>query len=332
MAHSSETETRSADLRKFGSRLARFQATFVSFLGLGLALPGGSLEAGASAETAAAPQSARASARAKTAILVDKKTNQLLLTAYEGGEYRTIKAFHATLGKVKGDKEEESDLKTPEGIYTFKSRLLPPSIKPKFGAMAFYMNYPNTYDQLAGRTGFDIMLHGTDTPQRLKEDYDSEGCVVVPNEQIREIDPHIRLGLTPILIFSELSPEYLKPGKDAKLPAFFDGWIRSWETQNIDAYIGHYHSDFVAQGRDLGQWKKYKSGLNSRYASIEIGPEDVVYYRHPKYSMITFTQNYRSRLRGGGWGHRSRGTKILYIGEESGQPKILAETFTQLMW
>jgi hypothetical protein len=68
------------------------------------------------------------------------------------------------------------------------------------------------------------------------------------------------------------------------------------------------------------------------YQSIEVKPEKVRYYRHPKYSMITFTQNYRSKLSGGGWGHRSRGTKILYVAEESGQPKIIAETYSNLMW
>ena len=69
-------------------------------------------------------------------------------------------------------------------------------------------------------------------------------------------------------------------------------------------YISHYHSDFSAQGMTKEKWKAYKASLNSRYASIEIGPEDVLFYRHPKYSMITFTQNYRSKLKGGGWGHR----------------------------
>lgn len=270
--------------------------------------------------------------KSKTAILVDKKTNQLFVTEYVDGKYKTLRTFHTTLGKVKGDKEEEADLKTPEGIYTFKSRMLPPAIKPKFGSLAFYIAYPNTYDSLAGRTGFDIMLHATNVPDRLKEDYDSEGCVVVRNEEIREIDPYIRLGLTPILIFPELTEEYLNPGQDQKLRGFFDSWVKDWEAKNIEGYISHYHSDFSAQGMDRPKWQKFKAGLNSRYSSIEIGPEDVMYYRHPKYSMITFTQNYRSKLKGGGWGHRSRGTKILYVGEEAGQPKILAESYTQLMW
>lgn len=268
----------------------------------------------------------------KTAILVDKKTNNLHVALYQDGAYQILKTYHATLGQVKGDKMDEGDLKTPEGIYTFNNRLTPPSLKPKFGVMAFYVNFPNAFDQLAGRTGFDIMLHATNEPDRLKKDYDSQGCVVVRNEELKEIESHIRLGLTPILIFPELTDEYLKPGQDAKLKAFFQSWIKDWESKNVNSYINHYHSDFSAQGKDKNAWKAYKSGLNSRYASIEIGPEDVLYYRHPKYSVITFTQNYRSKLKGGGWGHRSRGTKILYIAEEAGEPKIIAETFTNLMW
>jgi murein L,D-transpeptidase YafK len=267
-----------------------------------------------------------------TAILVDKKTNMLHLMDYKKGRYETIKSYHTTLGQVKGDKEEEGDLKTPEGIYTFTSHLTPPTLKPKFGAMAFYVNYPNTYDKIAGRTGHDIMLHSTDTPLRLKQNFDSLGCIVVEDDQIKEIKPYIRLGLTPILIFPELTDEYLTPGQDESLKKFFTNWIKAWESRDITQYINGYHSDFTAQGKDIKAWRAFKASLISKYSSIEINPEDVMYYRHPKYSMITFTQNYRSRLKSGGWGHRSRGTKILYVGEEAGQPKIIAETFTNLMW
>lgn len=267
-----------------------------------------------------------------TVILVDKKTNQLSVARYKDGSYEILKTYHATLGQVKGDKADEGDLKTPEGIYTFNALLKPPTLQPKFGKMAFYVDYPNTYDKLAGHTGSNIMLHATNEPDRLKKEFDSLGCVVVNNEEIEEIKSNIRLGLTPIIIFQELTPEYLKPGQDTALVSFFQSWIKAWESKNIDDYISHYHSDFSAKGMDRAKWKSYKANLNSRYATIEINPESVLYYRHPKYSMITFTQNYRSKLKGGGWGHRSRGTKILYIAEEAGQPKIIAETYTQLMW
>jgi murein L,D-transpeptidase YafK len=281
---------------------------------------------------ALAPSGFANDGEATNAILVDKKTNTLSVTEYVDGAYKIVKTYHATLGKVEGDKMDESDLKTPEGIYTMTSRLTPPGLPRKFGVMAFPLNFPNTYDQLAGRTGNGIMLHATNEPDRLKKDYDSEGCIVVNNEELEEIRPHIRLGLTPILIFPELTDEYRNPGQNAKLKTFFESWIKAWEAKDIDGYISHYHSDFSANGKDRDAWKAYKGQLNKQYKSIEIGPEDVRYYRHPKYSMITFTQNYHSKLANGSWGHRSRGTKILYVAEEAGEPKIIAETYTELMW
>jgi len=267
-----------------------------------------------------------------TVILVDKKTNTLHLAYYDPAQYKIFKSFHTTVGKIVGDKEVEGDLKTPEGIYTFKARLTPPSLKPKFGVMAFYMNYPNPYDKIAGRTGFDIMLHATDEPERLKKDFDSEGCIVVDNKEIQEIQPYIHLGLTPIMVFSELMDPYLKPESNSKLIDFFKSWSTAWESKNMDTYIDSYHTDFTADGKSKAQWKDYKSSLNSRYAKIEVKPENVMYFRHPKYTMITFVQNYRSVLKDGSIGHRSRGTKILYVAEEDQKPKIISESFTQLVW
>ncbi|MCM2277815.1 MAG: L,D-transpeptidase family protein [Oligoflexia bacterium] len=279
-----------------------------------------------------APSAVPAFGGDKTAILVDKKTNTLRVVKYVNGAYEPVKSFHATLGKVTGDKVSEGDLKTPEGIYTFKSRLTPPTLKPKFGKMAFYLNFPNDFDRIAGYTGSDIMLHATNEPERLKQNYDSEGCIVVNNEEITEIQPWVRVGLTPILVFDELKDEFLKPGQSVELKAFFDSWIQAWETKDVDSYISHYHSDFSAQGMNKDQWKSFKGNLNARYKTIAIGPEDVQYYRHPKYSMITFTQNYRSTLKNGGVGHRSRGTKILTIAEEAAKPRIISEAYTTLMW
>jgi murein L,D-transpeptidase YafK len=268
-----------------------------------------------------------------SAILVDKKKNLLHVCDYRDGEYRVLKTYHATLGQVQGDKEDEDDLKTPEGIYTFNGmRTRPPSLKPKFGVLGLDMNFPNAFDQIAGHRGSGIMLHATNEPERLKKNYDSQGCIVVKNEEIQEIKPHIRLGLTPILVFSELTDEYMKPGLDATLKSFFESWVKAWETKNLDTYISHYHTDFSANGKDKTGWKNYKGNLNKAYATIEVKPENVLFYRHPKYSMVTFTQDYRSKLKSGAWGHRSRGTKILYVAAESGTPKIIAETFTQHMW
>ncbi len=272
-----------------------------------------------------------------TLILVDKKTNLLHLAHYEKDDsYRVIKTFHTTTGKVKGDKEEEGDLKTPEGVYQFTSKLFPPSLKPKFGKMAFYVNYPNAYDGIAGCTGNSIMLHGTDAPERLKKDFDSEGCVVVQNEDLVELQKSIQLRLTPIMIFDDLEPKYKNGGRDEKLHRFFESWIKDWESRDVDKYMSHYHTDFASpiKGKmfDRGMWKNYKSILTNKYSKINVNASDPYFFRHPKYTMMMFTQDYISTIKGGRKGLVSRGTKILYIAEEKGEYKIVSENFSEMMW
>ncbi len=273
-----------------------------------------------------------ARAEVPTVILVDKKNNELKVAQYLEHQYKTVNSYRTTIGLVKGDKEEEGDLKTPEGIYFFNARLVPPAIKPKFGVMAFYMNYPNEFDRLAGRTGYDIMLHATNEPERLKKDYDSEGCIVVKNEELMEIEDHIRLGLTPILVFSELTSDYLNPKGDSKLVAFFNDWLAAWTTKKIEPYIKAYHSHFKAKGMNRDQWQKYKNGLNQKYATIDVKADGIEYLRHPKYSVILFAQDYSSTFPNGKTAFRSQGTKKLVIAEENGQLKIISETFTPRTW
>jgi murein L,D-transpeptidase YafK len=272
-----------------------------------------------------------------TLILVDKKTNTLSIAHYEDDDsFKILKTFHTTTGKVKGDKEEEGDLKTPEGVYQFSLCLTQPGLKTKFGPMAFYINYPNAYDLIAGRNGNNIMLHGTDAPSRLKKDFDSEGCVVVDNEDLKELHAAIQLRLTPILIFKELTPEYKSGGRDEKLHKFFDSWIADWESRDVDKYMSHYHTDFSSpiKGKmfDREQWKRYKGELTKKYSKIEVNASSPFFFRHPKYTMMMFTQDYVSTLKGGRKGLVSRGTKILYIAEENGEPKIISENFTETVW
>ncbi len=272
-----------------------------------------------------------------TLILVDKNTNLLHLAHYEKDDsFHTIKTFHTTTGRVKGDKELEGDLKTPEGVYQLTHKIFPPTLDPKFGNMAFYVNYPNSYDQIAGCTGGEIMLHGTDTPERLKKDYDSEGCVVLKNEDLKELEKSIQINLTPVLIFDELLPQYKNGGRDEKLHRFFDAWIKDWESRDVQKYISHYHTDFSSPikgvQQDRKQWKSYKTLLTQKYSKIEVNASHPYFFRHPKYTMMMFTQDYVSTLKGGGKGLVSTGTKILYIAEEKGVPKIISENFTEMVW
>jgi murein L,D-transpeptidase YafK len=267
-----------------------------------------------------------------TALLVDKSKNLLHVCESRPDGYHILKTYSTTLGKVKGDKQTEDDLKTPEGIYTFNGFSKPPVLPKKFGVMAFFMNFPNAFDRMAGVTGSGIMLHGTDNPDRTEKKFDSEGCVVLQNEEMREIQSYIRLGLTPILIFSTLTDEYLHAVNHSKMDIFFNNWIKNWKTKSLQAYMDAYHSDFMDQGKDKNAWRKYKFRLNEKYARIQIEPKNIFFYLHPKYTVVSFRQNYVSYWSSGKKAYSSYGTKMIYIAEEDDAPKIIAEHFLDSVW
>lgn len=264
-----------------------------------------------------------------TVVLVDKGKNQLHLGKYNGDAIEIAKSFHVTLGKVRGDKVAEKDLKTPEGVYFFTNKLTPPSLKKKFGVMAFMLNYPNPIDQAAGKTGYDIMLHSTDDPPRLKRDLDSEGCVVIDNPEITEVSQHIRVGLTPIIVYPEMKPEYLKSGFRPELHNAFEKWMKAWEGKDIDGYIGSYSSTFKYNGMNLKRYREYKLALNKKYDTIDVGAKNVRYFYHPKYDVVTFTQNYVSTIKGR-QAFKSAGTKVLYFVKEGESYKIANESYSNL--
>jgi murein L,D-transpeptidase YafK len=266
-------------------------------------------------------------------ILVDKKKNELHVSQYqEKDSLKILHTYHTTMGKVRGDKEEEGDLKTPEGIYHFKTKVKPPQLQAKFGVMGFHMDYPNAYDRIAGRTGSAIMLHATDDIRRMNFDFDSEGCIVLNNDNILEVSKYIRLGLTPIMVFEDLKERYINGTDLDTYHKFFKSWISAWENKDIEAYMAHYHSDFEGQGKDFKTWKTYKNALNQRYHQISVGASDPYFFRHPKYTMMMFTQDYESKLKSGRVAMKSRGTKILYFAEENGKPKIITENYTERLW
>lgn len=267
-------------------------------------------------------------------ILVDKKTNRIHLGQYNGGKIDVLKTYHATLGKIQGDKVQTDDKKTPEGVYFVTAKRTPPQLQKKFGAMAFPVDYPNVMDRQEKKTGFGIMLHSTDDPARLTRDYDSDGCVVVDNHEIEEISHDIRLGLTPVVIYPELKNEYLTETHEPGLKEFFSKWVAAWQGKDIDNYIAAYDSTFQSKGMGVRAYKDYKRSLNQKYDRIVVKIENPRFFYHPKYDVVYFTQKYESFSKSGAKAFVSNGTKVLYIRHNPSQPSgysIMAEDFNHVM-
>ena len=257
-------------------------------------------------------------------VVVDKKTNQIHLTNYDDGRLEIVKSYRATMGQKEGDKLMEGDLKTPEGIYEFLFRSAYPALKKKFGPLAIYVGYPNAMDKNGSKTGFDILVHGTDDPARLERKFDSLGCVVTDNENVKTISDNIELKDTKIIITRDFGALKDTP-RLARAKEFFANWLKAWSEKDLTGYVESYADEYKAEGMNRLAFAKYKNELNKKYDTIKVTASDVKYYFHEKYDLITFTQHYSSTFAGGKPAFNGVSKKNLYLQERNGNYRIVME-------
>lgn len=260
----------------------------------------------------------------ETVVVVDKKTHQLHLTNYNDGKLDIVQTFRATMGQKVGDKLLEGDLKTPEGIYDFLFLKRPPQLGKKFGPLAIYVNYPNSMDKSGAKTGFDIMVHGTDDPARLEKQYDSLGCVVLDNENVKIVSENVEMKQTKIVITKDFSKLQGTP-RIERAKAFFDKWLKAWSGKDITTYVESYADEYRVDGMNRMAFMKYKDALNKKYDTINVTASDVRFYFHEKYDLVTFTQHYSSTFAGGVPAFNGTSKKNLYLQERNGEYRIVME-------
>lgn len=109
-------------------------------------------------------------------LRIIKEDRELELWAKKGDAWQLSKTYPiAGMSGDIGPKTREGDEQAPEGFY----RVHPRSMNPHSSYhLSFNIGYPNKYDQLLGRTGSLIMVHGGDA---------SVGCFAMTDSGIEEI-------------------------------------------------------------------------------------------------------------------------------------------------
>ena len=260
----------------------------------------------------------------ETVVVVDKKTHQLHLANYNDGKLDIVQSYRATMGKTVGDKLIEGDLKTPEGIYDFMFFKRPPQLGKKFGPLAIYVGYPNSMDKSGAKTGFDIMVHGTDDPARLERQYDSLGCVVLDNQNVETVADNVDLKKTKIVITKDFGRLQANSRVD-RAKAFFNNWLKAWSSKDLVGYVESYAEEYKSDGMNRIAFAHYKDSLNKKYDTINVTASDVRFYFHEKYDLVTFTQHYASTFAGGKPAFQGTSQKRLYLQERNGEYRIVME-------
>ncbi len=266
----------------------------------------------------------------KNAILVDKSAHRLYVYALNEatGRPELVRDYYVSTGKLNGNKRVVGDLKTPEGVYFITSHIPQKRLPAKYGISAYPMNYPNELDRKLGKTGYGIWLHGTDPVYYSRPPLDSEGCVVLPNIDLSNVSQFLNPGRTPVIVAENVT--WLEPSKweqlSVEVEAAIHAWRDDWGSGDVDAYLGHYATEFWSGGYNRDSWSKRKRRIAQSKTYQSIGIDKLSLFTYPKSAtdgreiiVANFRQDYRSN------NFSNAMDKRLYLTREDGQWRVLYE-------
>lgn len=232
-------------------------------------------------------------------LVVDLKASRLYVYENTGELPRLVDNFYVTIGKNGIGKQQEGDQKTPVGVYFVTGFIAPDELPDLYGAGAFPIDYPNPWDQRKQRTGYGIWLHGTPSNTFSRPPRDSDGCVILTNQDFQRLDRYIHSGSTPVVLANSI--EWLLPAelqqRRQQFGRLLEQWRKDWESRDARAYLQHYSEDYYGLGMDYATWFEHKSRVNPSKRYIDVDLSDTSMYLYPGETdllVVTFTQDYDS--------------------------------------
>ena len=232
-------------------------------------------------------------------IIVDASTSRLFLFENENGTPRMKGDFYVTIGKNGTGKYTEGDQKTPIGVY-FVTGFIPSEDLPDlYGDGAFPIDYPNNWDQRHGRTGYGIWLHGTPSTIYSRAPKDSNGCVIVSNNDLNTLSHFIDEGKTPVIITNSINwvTKQKWESRNTNYNLFIEKWRQDWESLDVNLYLRHYSKEYIGLGKDYNSWVEYKRRVipMKKYIKVNLTNKSVFLYPdNPDLMVVTFLQDYAS--------------------------------------
>ncbi len=270
-------------------------------------------------------------------VIAEKSTHTLYLYENSNSTPKLLKKYKIATGKFSGNKYVEGDKKTPEGIYNLTDFIPDTELIKKYGqkqgeiygAGAFTSNYPNFIDRSLGKTGGGIWLHSTNDNSRINKGLDSKGCVVVVDEDLKDISQYIDLKNTSMVIVENLN--YLNNDSWNELRTDLVGlvkeWQKAWEEKNFEKYISFYDSSRFYNPRKgkYEEYKRYKKAIFSLPGTPSIKFQHLSILVHQNYAVVQMQQDYKSET------IDDLGKKTLYLQKNSDYEwKIVAEQWSKL--
>lgn len=186
----------------------------------------------------------------------------------------SIDQRYMSIGQNGVGKERAWDRKTPLGIYFITERLDTSGLDGKYGVAAYPLDYPNAWDRSKRRTGDGIWIHGVARNGSRRPPLDTDGCLALPNEEIKSLAENLEPLVTPVIVARKLTwstPANLENTR-IELRIAIEMWRHSLEQSDLLSYLSLYSEDFQHRGMGKQEWARYRLGVFEArdLASVEL--------------------------------------------------------------
>jgi murein L,D-transpeptidase YafK len=254
------------------------------------------------------------------AIVVEKESQQLFVYSFDK-VFREVHRFKCSTGKTDGPKLVSGDSRTPEGIYYSDREFEKKDLSAIYGSRAFPVDYPNILDRMAGKTGNSIWLHGTDKPKKPK---DTNGCVVLADQDIDTLAKYIRFNRTPVIIAEKLNfvPVVSVKRTGESINEFLSGWFDSIRNGTYQEYVKFYDYDYVPDITWWSEWNAERKKYYSDKKSFSVIPKWVSVVGYNGIYSVLFEQVAKT-----GDKESFAGIRKIFLSNRDGEFRIIGEEY-----
>ncbi|MEL7536358.1 MAG: L,D-transpeptidase family protein [Pseudomonadota bacterium] len=167
-------------------------------------------------------------------LIAETDRSQLHVVTRGADGWRVTVTHYLSIGRRGIGKQRAGDRRTPLGLYWIVDRLEDRQLPARYGPLAFPLDYPNDWDRRKQRRGDGIWLHGTDPATYARPPRDSDGCLVLSDEDLLSVRERIVIGETPVIVARRWSFAD-RPSASDELPAVraaIDAWVRAWQRES----------------------------------------------------------------------------------------------------
>jgi len=193
-------------------------------------------------------------------------------------------SYYMSIGQNGSGKQRSGDRRTPLGVYFVTEQLDTSQLHEKYGVTAFPLDYPNVWDRLADRDGDGIWVHGVTHQGGRRPERDTDGCIALPNEDLRLLAPDFRDNVTPVVVTPAV--DWVGAAENQALRSELENRIGEWadSKKNADlyAYLSLYSEEFQRWGMNKAEWSSLRMQTQSLRSTQRVKVSDLLLVAYPQ--------------------------------------------------